>query len=89
MGATLRAVLVRTTPVSWLAAITLAAIYAADPDPQFLGFVITGTGLAAAGSICGAIEATARASTAMLIRELAEVTRPRSGELRPLLRRAR
>jgi len=89
MSAMMRAVLVRISPVFWLAAITLAAVHVADRNLYYPAFIMISAALGASGQISGAIEATDKAGTEMLVRTLADVSQQRAGELRPHLRRAR
>lgn len=77
MGHRVRSVLTRLSPLSWTAAVILAVIQMAGA--RVGGAMVIVTGLAAAGTISGAVQATHDASIDMLVRALAEQRRPTPG----------
>lgn len=77
MGRRARSALSRFSPLSWTAAVVLAAVQMAGA-PVGGALVITAA-LGAAGTISGAIEATHDGSMDLLIQALVEARQPKPG----------
>lgn len=83
MNRMLCSVLRKAAPVTWLAA--LGAAWWVVP----VAFVVVLTGMAAAGTLTGAIAAADEHSRVLLIRELARASREAATSLQPHLRQTR